>query len=309
MSTINAEWLNQNSQRAYPFMENMRLRPTVDGVVSGAYRIPNGLFLDMTMATSSYDSPPTVYLSALTLAAGIVTAVFSDEASGEILATASAALPRDGTVPVNFFGTGTHDDIRGTVVFGWSDAVADGIPDGMYSYGPSETRFEPRCVRPTIPCVSGLFVSDRSGLTKSPVLRGDVALVAGRNVRLEYDEDGNAVVIHADSNYDYNDKCDCEGDAGRTEVVTVNGISVGNVVREGDGECVSVETSDGRIRISDTCSKPCCGCAELTFLNEKTNEISTAQSRLSAFAEQIKGSIDNLTMNVLLSDSGLVKYV
>ena len=308
MSTINAEWLNQNSQRAYPFMENSRLRPTMDGVLNGSYRIPNGLILDMTVATSSYDSPPTVYLSALTLAAGTVTAVFSDAGSGDRLAVASAALAREST-PVNFFGVGKHDDVRGTVVFGGIDAVSDSLPDGIYSFEPSETSFEPRCVRPSVPCVSGLFLTDPSNSYESARLRGDVALIAGRNVRMEYDEANNAIVISADSNYDYNDSCGCGADDNRTVVRAVNGISVENVIIEGDGECVNVETSDGRIRITDTCSKPCCGCAELTFLNEKANEISTAQSRLSAFAEQIKGSIDNLTLNVLLSDKGGARYV
>lgn len=308
MSTINAEWLNQNSQRAYPFREDVQRRPLIEGDLSSDYRIPNGMVLDLALASTSYDSPPSVYLSKLTFAGGVVTVVFSDAGTGDAIATASTVLTGEEMTPVNFFGVGKHDDIRGTVVFGDLSRISEELPDGIYSYPPEETLFEPRCIRPTIPCVSGLFLTDALGSFESTRLRGDVALIAGRNVKLEFDESRNAVVIHARSDYDY-DGCDCDFKDNRNVVKTVNGISVQNVVIEGDGECVEVETSDGRIRITDNCSKPCCGCAELTFLNEKTNEISTSQSRLSAFAEQLSSKINEFTMNILLSDRGKADYV
>lgn len=309
MSTINAEWLNQNSQRTYPFRENMQLRPLIDGSLAADYRIPNELILDMAMVSTSYDSPPSVYLSKVTFVGGVVTVVFSDAGSDEAIAVASTVLSGEDITPVNFFGVGKHDDIRGTVVFGDLAKVGEELPDGIYTYPSTETMFETRCVRPSVPCVSGLFLSNSIGTVESSRLRGDVALIAGKNVKLEYDEENNAIVINARSDYDYNDKCDCDFQDNRDVVKTVNGISVQNVVIEGDGECVEVETSDGRIRISDTCSKPCCGCAELTFLNEKTNEISTSQSRLSAFAEALNQRVQEFTTNILLSDKGSANYV
>lgn len=308
MATINAEWLNQNSQRAYPFREDAQRRPVIDGVLMPDYRVPNGMILDLAMASTSYDSPPVVYMSCLTFVGGVVTVVFSDAGTGEAIATASAVFSGEETTPVNFFGTGKHDDIRGTVVFGDLSKISEEIPDGIYNYPPEETLFETRCIRPTIPCVSGLFVTNAVNSFESARLRGDVALVAGKNVKLEFDESRNAIVIHARSDYDY-DGCDCDFKDNRNVVKTVNGISVQNVVIEGDGECVEVETSNGRIRIMDNCSKPCCGCAELTFLNEKTNEISTSQSRLSAFAEQLNSRINEFTTNILLSDRGKADYV
>lgn len=308
MATINPEWLNQNSQRAYPFVEDAQRRPLIEGVLSSDYRIPNGLILDLSMAATSYDAPPSVYLSKLTFAGGVITIVLSDASDGEAIATASSVFSGEVTNPVNFFGVGKHDDIRGTVVFGDLSKVGEELPDGIYSYPAEETLFEPRCIRPTIPCVSGLFVTNAINSFESARLRGDVALVAGRNVKLEFDESRNAIVVHARSDYDY-DGCDCDFKDNRNVVKTVNGISVQNVVIEGDGECVEVETSNGRIRIMDNCSKPCCGCAELTFLNEKTNEISTSQSRLSAFAEQLNSRINEFTTNILLSDRGKADYV
>jgi hypothetical protein len=307
MSTINPGWLNQNSQRTYPFAEDSRLRPTLDGVPSEDYRFPLGGVLDLMLETSKPDDVRSVYMSTFTLAGGVATIAFSDVASRELLASASCTRTDDTYTPVNFTGFGKHDDIRGTVVFGEFSKVYDKLPDGIYSFEPEETTFEARCVRPSVPCVSGVFVTKAYGDMESSRLRGDVALIAGRNVHLDYDEADNAIIISADSRYDYNDKCDC-GDADRNPVVTINGISADDVVIEGD-DCVNVEVSDGRIKISDTCSKPCCGCAELTFLNEKSNLLTTALGKLENYSNNLENRLNEFVMNALLSERSSMKYV
>jgi len=292
MSTINVEWLNQNSQRNYPFRENMLLRPSMDGELMDAYRLPNGCILDMVVATN-FDPQPEVYLSAFTLAGNVATAVLSNAANDEVLAIASVSQGDEDQTPVNFIGYGTHDDIRGTVVFGDLKLVGEFLPDGIYRFPSSESLFETRCVRPSIPCVSGLYIKGPLTTDEAPRLRGDVALIAGNNVHLEYDLDNNAIIINADNNYAYNDKCDCATGDNRVEVRSINGVSMENVVIEGD-DCVHVETSNGRIRITDKCSKPCCGCSELTFLNQKTNEITTALGRLDSFSQELSARVDQL---------------
>lgn len=306
-STINVEWLNQNSQRAYPFQEDMLRRPTVDGAVMQGYAIPNGLILDFVMATN-FEEQPAIYASSITLARSVVTLVVSDVADGTVLATVSASFSGEDWLPVNFTGVGKHDDIRGTVVFGNVSRVSESYPDGIYFFDPSETRFEARCCRPSVPCVSGLYLTDTSGTVESVRLRGDVALVAGQNVRLDYREADNAIVINADSRFGYNDKCDCEAVDNRQPVLTINGISASQVEIEG-GDCVKVEKREGRIIISDTCSKPCCGCAELTFLNEKTNNITTSIGNLEQFAQSLHDRLDDFVRNVLLTDRNISQYL
>lgn len=308
MATINVEWLNQNSGRAYPFREDMQLRPTVDGELLGDYRLPNSAILDMSMATN-FETQPEVYLSAYTMAGGVVTAAISDASDGTVLAVASAAYDPDTLhMPVNFNGVGKHDDIRGTIVFGSLVSIWETLPDGVYRFTPEEAMFEPRCVRPSVPCVSGLYLTDPIGSFESKRLRGDVALIAGNHIRLEYDEARNAIWIHADATYSFNQKCSCEADD-QNPVLAVNGINIQNVVIEGDGECVNVETSEGRIRITDTCSKPCCGCAELTFLNQKTNEITTSIGKLETFSEDLRDKLNDFILNLMLSEKGTVRYV
>ena len=183
------------------------------------------------------------------------------------------------------------------------------MPDGFWEFGPESAMLEARCVRPAPPCVSGLYVVDRFRTFESRRLRGDVALVAGENVHLTYDASRNAIVVSADPNYSYAEKCECSTDDPRGFVRTINGISVEDVVIEGDGSCVDVETRDGRIVISDKCSKPCCGCAELNFLNEKANELTTSLVRLEAFSSALDTKLSEFVTNALASQRSSLKYV
>ena len=306
IGTINVDWLNGNSQRSYPFREGMLRRPYVGGAAVSELALPNLAVVDMAMATN-FDPLPDVYRSSWSLSRLSVSAVLSRVSDGEILAVAAAKLDGAGEYsPVNFSGTGVHDDIRGTLVFGDLSRLAEDLPYGVYDYPASETLFERRCVLPSIPCVSGIYVKDAYDGGETVRLRGDVALVAGDNIRFEFDEASNAIVVHAEPNSEYSEKCGCSGMDCRQEVLTVNGVSTPSVVIEGDGECVNVSTSEGRIRISDTCSKPACGCAELTFLNQKISEVSSAMGKLEDYFRTLDGRLTELRVSAsaLLSDSG-----
>lgn len=312
----NQEWLNQNALRAYPFQEDMQLRPTYDDSLLDDYRLPNYVILDMAMASASYEDPPSVYMKSFTIAGGVVTVVIANSDDDDILASItfrpdyeSDLFDPSVPVPVNFSGVGVHDDIRGTIVFGNIKKLQDSFPDGIFTYTPSETTFETRCVRPSVPGVSGIYITNSYGAYETRRLRGDVAFIAGQNMDIEYDEANNAVVFNADASAGVKEKCDCETPDNREQVLTINGISVGNVVIEGDGECVSVTTDNGRITISDTCSKPCCGCAELTFLNQKTNNIITAIGRLNEFSTDLQEKLNTFVSNALFSERSSAKYV
>ena len=76
------------------------------------------------------------------------------------------------------------------------------------------------------------------------------------------------------------------------------------------GECVKVTTdpSTGRIVLEDICSKPCCGCAELSFLNMKLNEVSTTLSRLEGFEQELSSKLDSFVANALSSTRSSMRY-
>lgn len=307
MSIINIEWLNQNSQRAYPFQEDMQCRPIIDNILLDNYKLPNNAILDLII-TTNFEVQPKIYLKTFTLAGDIATIAIADTADDTVLAVASTTPSDDMYTPINFSGVGKHDDIRGTVVFGDITGIKAQLPDGIYHFTSEETLFEARCVRPSIPCVSGLYLTDTIGSYESVRLRGDVALIAGDNIRLDFNEKDNAIIIHADASLSYNQKCDCNAYENEP-IYTINGINAQNVVIDGDGECVNVVTADGKIKITDTCSKPCCGCAELTYLSQKTNEITTSIGKLDSFSQNLSDKLNDFVRNVIISEKGNIRYL
>ena len=43
---------------------------------------------------------------------------------------------------------------------------------------------------------------------------------------------------------------------------------------------VDTDTGSGVITITDTCAKPCCGCAETIFINQTINDLQTSVNTL-----------------------------
>lgn len=291
MGTTHAEWLNQNALRAYPFSENCQRRPSdgQGGLMPLDYAVPNYVLVDF-VATMPDRLMSRLYMSQMTLAGKVLTMVFST-VGGSPVGAATSVLEGGMNVWTPFSGSGAYADVRGAVVVGDVERILSSVPDGIYVFGPDETLMEARCVRPSIAGVSSISVSGADGSLESVRLQGDVSLIAGENIRLRYDPPRNAIWIDADPNYGYSEKCECEDD--RTCIKRINGVSSDNVEIVG-GDCVKVTVSGGQVRIEDTCSKPCCGCEELTWLNSKSNDISTAIARLREFAEKLSDRMDSI---------------
>lgn len=309
-NVTHVEWLNENASRAYPFMENCRRRPdngTSGEPLSDTYAIPNCAIVDFVVTVPADTHGRVFYLKTLVLAGGSATFVVHsaerDGSSDENVASVTVGLMDGGqNVWQPFGGSGNYLDARGAIVVGDPEKLYSSLPDGIYTFQMSETMFEPRCVRPSIARVSAIRALNSGLVPVSKRLQGDVALISGSNVRLEYDEERNAIWIHADSNSGYNEKCNCAGESSR--ISTINGISADNV-QIAQGDCIKVDVTEGVITISDTCAKPCCGCAELSYLNQKTSEISTSLNKLREFSEALNSRMTELsvanTMNSLSS--------
>ena len=293
------EWLNQNALRNYPFREDAQLRPHLaDGTVLQRFALPTYAVTDFVMAVSS-DESVDVYLRQLAIVGDSATFVIGcgDTDVASVHVDMSSHKPNDA---YRFSGTGDYDDARGCIVVGDMDRLKGDLPDGLYSYSYDETAFEARCVRPTARRVSSISVYDPSTGYESRKLRGDVRLVAGKNIALRYDADRNAIWLSAQDGAGYNDECDC---GGSTTVKTINGISVDNVAIIGD-ECVTVTTQGNSIVISDKCSKPCCGCAELDFINEKISQINTALRKLETYSDALESRINEVVSSFMQAGSG-----
>jgi len=299
---LQAEWLNQNSLRAYPFQEDKLRRASnpAGGVLASVY-VPNKLILDMVL-TVGLDDPTTpvrVYLSQLSLVNDLLTLVLSDTAA-TVVATVAVNLAthtmNDGYA---FAGSGLdYADARGRIVIGDVTDLEDSIPPGIYTFVIGETEFEATTVRPDVRAVSSLrtdYLGAESGL-----ITGHVKLLAGINVRLTYIAAQNAIRIDAISGAGLNEECDCPDDTGEP-VLTINGIGINDVTIEGDGECVDVATVGNRIIISDSCSQPCCDCTELEFLTESLKILDSSITTMQAYASQLDASITNFVNTYVIA--------
>lgn len=277
---ISTGWLNENSLREYPFHEGCGLRPndSAGALVENGWSLPNCLLVDMSIAVAGSEFDPYLYLGQMSVIGGSVTLAFCDRSGNRVITLYATKDGHAANQAYHVAGTDSMFDARGVVCLGDLDAFFEQTPDGMYSFSPSETMIEPTCIRPSSVGVRSLVASDSSGYASSR-LYGDVNLVAGENIRFDYDPDDNSLTISADPNSGYSEKCDC-GSSGQSYVRSINGISVEDVTIVGD-DCVKVTSDNGIIRVSDECAKPCCGCAETAFINQTINDIQTSVSTLS----------------------------
>jgi hypothetical protein len=196
------------------------------------------------------------------------------------------------------YGSGSFDGAIGSVTLGDLTKLPLVLPNGIYQFSSSQTALEPRCIRPAISGVSSLTIVKSDLAYESRKISGDIKLIAGTNIYLEYDKDNNAIIINAKDGVGYTDDCECL-EVGNKVVKSINGISTENVTLVGD-ECMEITTnSNGSIVITDKCAKPCCGCPELTFLNTTINSLFTAMNNLNTFAMSLQDKLNNFIINYL----------
>lgn len=293
-------WLNENSLREYPFHEGCGLRPTdsAGSVVNGGWTLPNCLVVDMSIAIEGSNPDPFLYLGQMSVVSKSVTLVFCDRNGDRVISVYATSAGHVKNSSYNVSGTGTFMDARGVICLGDLDEFFELTPDGIYSFTPDEAMVEPTCIRPSSSGVRSLVAIDSSGYT-SLRLYGDVSLVAGENIRFDYKPDENALIVSADPNSGYTDECDCNTSS-QAFVRSINGIAVEDVVIDGD-DCIHVSEDNGVIRITDECSKPCCGCAETAFINQTINDLQTSVNTLAGNVSSLGGRLNEFVTSYVLS--------
>ena len=293
-------WLNENSLREYPFHEGCGLRPNDDAgaLVERGWSIPNCLLVDMSVSVDGSNFDPFLYLGQMSVVAGTVTLVFCDRNGDRVMSLYATVDGHSEYDSYQVTGTGSFSDARGVICIGSLHRFFEVTPEGAYSFSPSETRIEPTGIRPSAVGVRSLRAVDSSGYT-SLKLTGDVSLVAGENIRFDYDPDSNSLMVSADPNSGYAEDCDCDSNSDRF-VRSINGIAVEDVEIVGD-DCVQVDKDNGIVRISDTCAKPCCGCAETTFINQTINDLQTSVNTLAGNVASLGDRLSTFIASYVLS--------
>lgn len=296
--TVNQEWLNQNSLRAYPLKENVsRVASGLTGVV-----LPNYIIVDFIMTVPGTQDTR-LYLSQIAYVGNILTFVFADQSDVQV-ATCSVDtnthVQNDG---YQIIGNSSYSDALGRMVVGDISRLNQDLAEGLYTFTLATAELEPSTVRPAIRSVRSVRTLNQD--SESDYIYGHLKLLAGTNIQLTYLPDYNAIRIDAIDGSNMNETCECADTTGTNNIVKlVNGIPIEDVEITGDGVCVDVNVSGNSIVISDICSAPCCGCPELELITESLKILEKTVGNLEKFAQQLNTRISTFVSNYILTITG-----
>lgn len=308
----NLQWLNHNSQRSYPITERASKND-----ITGTVRLPDSFILAMyfPLHISVNVQVDRFHLSTLLVSpVGYAIGIgYSNPSNGESVIVANATIVKATHEPNNTYalaGVNDFDDAVGHVVIG-STAEIDALPPGLYSFNFAGAALEADAIRPMVRSVAALRVFN--GGESSPALYGDIELIAGTNMRLDFTTNpvtGNPrITFNAISGENLNEPCVCDvHDTGEC-IRCINGVCSqdGSFSLVGN-ECIKIETNTGGgLSFSDTCATPCCGCPELEALKTQIDRFDDGATTLQNFVTRLSSEVTQMSFVVLgsrLGDAG-----
>lgn len=308
-STWNLQWLNHNSQRAYPLAESASRTDQTN-----SFTIPDSLILAMYLPVhAGLDVQPDKFFvrSIAIFAVGLNISIGYDDGSPDPPIVATAVIPFSGHKEYKSYalpGSGDFDDTVGKIVIGDTTDLS-ALPPGQYLFTPDAGRLDTDVVRPIIRGVSSVVLVN--GGERSERLYGDLELVAGSNMRITPQTVGGKQQIRFDAidGEGLNDECVCEGDVNTPCIKTINGIPptpAGDFTLLGSN-CINIEAITNGLKYVDTCSDPCCGCVELEAVTRDLEKFGEAATTLNNYITRLEGQVTTMSLTVLgsrLNDTG-----
>lgn len=316
----NLEWLNQNSQRSYPFDEEATQQD-----VTGSFLVPDDFLVSLYFPVhAGFDVQPERFFirSIAAYAGGYTIALGYDDDSANPPVVASAVVARDTHQENNSYplvGVTNHAvdfaDAVGRVTIGRLDSV-DQQPAGLYYFDYAGGRLDTDCIRLSLRGVSSLRVVN--GNEVSQRLYGDITLVAGANISLTPVLQDNAdpiLIINAISGAGLTETCVCDTeDVTAPPIRTINDIppdAGGNFSLLGSN-CLEISPISHGLRLTDVCSEPCCGCRELEAITRTIEQFGNSATTLTNFVNRLEAvttQFSNVVLGSRLADGGCVVAV
>lgn len=299
----NLDWLNHNSQRAYPLSE----QGTRASFVSSNIVIPDDLILALRISinTGLNVCIDKFFVKAMTITAnGCAVLIGYDDGSnysnpGNYPSVATTYICTDQpNIIYNLTGLGDFEDIVGYIAVNPDCDWLKGTT-GYFLFAPDSTQLEPDCIVPMIRSISSIAIND--GSSTSERYYGDIVLAAGSNVEFEVEEvdsDTTKIIVHAVATADFldspsSDDCVCDTYETAPCIRTINAIHPdenGNINVEGIN-CVSVTNGDHTLTLNDTCASPKCGCDTVTELGASVRDLEDGVRSLNNFVNRMEVSV------------------
>lgn len=307
------EWLNHNAQRSFPICDDASQQDT-----TGTFAIPKDFIVELSVSIhAGHNVDPARFhiksVVSFSSGYGIVVGYWNGT---ESLPVASALIARDAQTQRNtryrLGGLGDFTDAVGHVVIGSLDTV-DLQPTGQWEFDLDGSQLEQDAITPNIRNVTSLQLQNDT--TLSDRIYGDVILRAGRNVRLTpILEEGMDPVVVIDSlaSDELNTPCICSNQDLGDCIRTINQIGP---TPDGDftvlgNDCLQVEGITNGLQLKDTCSEPCCGCAELETVTQALAQFGAQATTLENFLVSLEARVTQMDQTVLgstLGDRGCIQ--
>lgn len=300
----NLQWLNHNSQRAYPLTERATKVDT-----TGTITLPDSFIVALYFPIHSGTTfePANFFIRSVLLAPTGFNIVLGYASGDEVIDVAAANIARANyTANRAYTMTGINDfyDSVGYVMLGNLDEV-DRLPPGFYTFTPTAGELESDAIRPMLRAVSRLSVINNTELSEA--IYGDVTLVAGANMRITVSTAGDQTFITFDAiaNANLNQECLCEIPEVGDCITAINGVTGvnGNFVIAPD-DCVQITEISNGIKIADICAQPCCGCAELNEIIDQIERFGDGITTLQNFVTRLGSEVTQMSLVVLGSRLG-----
>lgn len=301
----NVNWLNQNSQRAYPLND----LGSKTALYSPEVRLPDDFLLGLRISVHTGHNVrlENFFVKSLAVSGAgcTVTLGYNDGSTPEDcpdVAVCYAKASQDIT-NCRLSGIGAFADTVGYAAFNGQSSLFTNLL-GYYVFAPEETGIEPDCIVPMLRSVTSLCVDDGSETSKK--YYGDIRLVAGANMSISTKTVGTTTIFtfNALATTGFEDDCPCDVHDAVPCIKMINGVtpdSTGNIQIKGV-DCVSVKGSGNTITLTDVCASPDCGCVELENLAASVREMEDGKTTLKMFLEDLYQKVTQAAMTIEQSD-------
>jgi hypothetical protein len=301
----NISWLDQNSQRAYPLSEDSsRFDQT------GSIQLPNSFIVELKWPThvGLNVQPDQFFLRQVTVApTGFsLSLAYNDGSSNPpIVATTSFAASTHKEFNIyTLAGVNNFADCVGQICIGTLDEILL-LPPGDYQFNFSGGQLDADAIVPMTRSVTSITCVN--GQQRSAPLYGAIELVAGQNMRITPTiavGQNPQIRFDAINGEGLTDNCACGTDVLGPPIRTVNGIppTLLGDFSVLDGPCIQITSLTNGLQVSDTCSQPCCGCAELQALIDQITQFATQANTLQVYVAQLASQVQQ-TQTVILSSN------
>ena len=309
MPVIGTGFLADNLTRSYP------LAPfATKADRSGSFRLPDDFLASLYFPVGPELSidPSLFFIRSIgVFAAGYSLTLGYWDGSADGLAVASANIAASAVrgsefLPVTLRGVGDFSGSIGKLVVGLDDGI-EAQPGGFFTFDLDATRLDVDCIRPQLRGVGSISILD--GVDQGTPLYGDVQLVLGANI--QFTNQGGALRIDAIQGAGLNPACSCGANPTAAPPITsINGIPADDgAFSLVAGDCIRITPQVAGLALADTCSSPCCGCAETATLQASQDFIMEQIKTLRDLINRVSAEVVKTTDVVIaskVSDTGCV---